>query len=317
MKFTNMFWLLATLVFTHCKSADTLNETNVDTVSILGDPDFANGLSLKGTNSENSPTGKFLYPFGKAQVNTSWELAEWGSKYQLSQDIMTTEGSAKVYRDPGKMISFEKQGEDHHIKMGITTSNEYDAPRRAGEPWPHLLLEQAFSSKPKLLDIKSLMLNFEGRLADIEMKMPESAFDPGLHAAQFQLFITVQDLNPQSARYGDYFWFGIPFYDSRYRQAEVYAAKDIGKDDATGKFIYSLASRDFMEGSFHDKQWITINKDLYPAIIKALSIARERGYLAQSSDADLQISGMNIGWEVPGTFDAVFEFKVFDLSIVR
>lgn len=319
----NLFLISLGIVFslfvTQCKSGQTgtIEEAGKDTVSVMGDPGFSNGLSLKGTNSAESPTGKYIYPFGKAQVNTVWELAEWGSRYLLSQDAMTTEGEVKVYRDPGKKISFEKIPGGHHIVMEVTASQEYSAPRKANEAWPHLLLEQAFPDKVLLNDLQGLVLNFEGRLIRNEMKMPEGQFDPGLHTAQFQLFITCQDLNPQSPGYGDYLWFGIPFYDYRYREAELYAAKDIGKGDATGKFIYSLANRDFMTGSFHDGQWIKIEKDLYPHLKKALATARERGYLAKSADEDLRISGMNIGWEVPGTFDVGFEFRQFDIRAVK
>lgn len=42
--------------------------------------------------------------------------------------------------------------------------------------------------------------------------------------------------------------------------------------------------------------------------------AKERLYLTGSSIEDPGISGMNPGWEVPGTFDAGFEFKGFDLK---
>ena len=307
------------LAFTYCKSGENeiSDEAKADTVSLLGDRSFRNGLSLKGTSSAHSPTGKYLSPFGKAQINSVWELAEWESKYQLSQDMMETDGDTRIYRDPGKMISFRESDGDYHIRMDVISSNEYTAPRKAGEGWPHLLLEQSFPEKVLLKDLKGLLLGFSGRLVGAEMKMPADRFDKGLHSAQFQLFITAQDLNPQSPGYGDYLWFGIPFYDYRYREAEVYAAKDIGKDDATGKFIYSLANRDFMKGSFHDGEWITISKDLLPEIKKAIGIARERGYLKQSAEEDLRISGMNIGWEVPGTFDVAFEFKGFNISAVR
>ncbi len=307
---------LGCLLLMQCKNGKPeQTQYEADTVSVLGDHRFEKGLSLKGTNSSTSPTGKYIYPFGGEQEQSVWELAEWGSKYQLSQEQLETVGETKIYRDPGKAISFAQQGS--HVTMTVTASQEYDAPRKNNEAWPHLLIEQAIPSKPLLKALKGLLLQFDGRLVQNEMKMTAEQFDPGLHTAQFQLFLNVQDLNPESPAYGDYLWFGIPFYDYRHRQAEVYAAQDVGKGDATGKFIYSLANTDFMEGSYHDGEWIRVEKDLYPFIMKALEIAKERGYLKNSALEDFRVSGMNLGWEVPGTFDVSFEFKEFDLKAIR
>src|SRR5690606_23292470 len=147
--------------------------------------------------------------------------------------------------------------------MQVFTSAEYDAPRQSNQAWPHLLIEQEFPEKPFLKDLEGLVLQFEGRLTGAEMKMDERDFDPGLHTAQFQLFITVQDLNPNSAYYADYLWFGRPLYDYRHRHIQGYAAQDIGKGDGTGKFIYSVATTDYMEGSFHDGEWVIVEKDIY------------------------------------------------------
>ena len=282
-------------------------------VSLLSDYGFERGLFLKGAASGVPSAGESIYPFGGQGQKPVWELAEWASKYLLHQSDMVEKEGTKVYQNKGKLVSFRREGKSTHVRMDVTASAEYNHPRKQNEAWPHLLIEQAFPSKPLLKDMEDLTLFFEGRLVDCISKMPENTFDPGLHAAQFQIFITVQDLNPQSPKYGDYLWFGVPFYDYRHKKNSVYAAQDVGKGDATGKFIYSLGTDDYMEGSFHDKQWIKIEKDIKPFIIKALGIAKERGYLTGSALDDFGLTSMNLGWEVPGTFDAGFEFSGFDL----
>ncbi len=88
-----------------------------------------------------------------------------------------------------------------------------------------MLIEQAFDDKVRIKDLTGLILRFTGRLTNAEMKMSETEFDPGLHTAQFQLFITVQNRNPNSEHYGDFLWFGIPFYDYRKERMPVYAAQ--------------------------------------------------------------------------------------------
>lgn len=285
-----------------------------DTTSVLGDRLFEQGLVRKRAGV---PSPGNIYPFGAATAAPIWEMAEWGTKYELEEaDKVTTSGERITYANAGKAISFEKKGADVSVAMDVTTSAEYDTPREQNQAWPHLLVEQAFPEKPLMTDLEGLVLKFKGRLTGAEMKMDENDFNPGLHTAQFQLFITVQDANPNSAYYGDYLWFGIPFYDYRYEHIPLYAAQDVGKGDATGKFIYSVGSADFMEGSFHTKDWITIEKDIYPLIVGALKLAKERGYLTGSFFEDFRLTGMNLGWEVPGTFDAGFEFNGFDILAI-
>lgn len=285
-----------------------------DTISVLADRLFERGLIRKRADT---PSPGNLYPFGQGTTGPVWEMAEWGTKYDLTEADKGTENDGRIqYTNAGKTLAFARDGDDIAVSMDVFTSAEYDSPRQQNQAWPHLLIEQEFPGKPYIKDLKGLMLKFKGRLTNATMKMDERDFNPGLHTAQFQLFVTVQDLNPNSAYYGDYLWFGIPFYDYRHKQIPLYAAQDVGKGDATGKFIYSVASTDYMTGSFHSGEWITVEKDIYPLIDKALKLAKERGYLTGSFTEDFRLSGMNLGWEVPGTFDAGFEFRGFDLLAV-
>jgi len=317
---SKVYWsgILLVWTITACSSAKESKNTGdkerqLDTLSILGDPFFEEGLVLKRAEGPSPGT---IYPFGDGGSATIWEMAEWASKHELSEADRTEAGNRIVYANEGKTLSFERLTGSTQINMDVFTSTEYEAPRQQNQAWPHLLIEQKFPQQPYLKDLEGLILRFTGRLTQAEMKMAESDFNPGLHTAQFQLFITVQDLNPSSAHYGDYLWFGIPFYDYRNEIISVYAAQDVGKGDATGKFIYSAGSADFMEGTFHSGDWIRVEKDIRPLIVNALDLAKQRGYLTGSFFEDFRLSGMNLGWEVPGTFDVGFEFKDFDLQAV-
>ncbi len=295
----------------------TVHEPEAPTpVSLFIDNNFETGFYLKGDVSGTPSAGESLYPFGKKGDKPAWELAEWASKYLLHQSDMIEKDGVKLYENEGKLLSFAREGNTTKIRMDVKASAEYDHPRKSGEAWPHLLIEQEFVEKPFLKDMEKLFLHFEGRLVECISRIPEGSFDPGLHSAQFQVFMVVQNGNTSSPAYGDYLWFGVPFYDYRYKKQSVYAARDVGKGDATGKFIYSLGTEDYTDGSFHDGEWIKVEKDLKPFMIKAVSIAQERGYLTGTTLDELRVVGMNLGWEVPGTFDAGFEFKGFDLKYI-
>lgn len=316
----NIFFALGCMLVAGCSTK--LNTTAVDETtpekreakSLFIDNAFEKGFYLKGDVSGVPSAGESLYPFGGGGQKPVWELAEWASKYLLHQSDMVEKDGAKVYENKGKLVSFKREGNTTLIRLDVKASAEYEHPRKNGEPWPHLLIEQEFATKPLLKDMDDLFLHLEARLVDCISKMPDNTFDPGLHTAQSQVYLIIQNRNQQSPKYGDYLWFGVPFYDYRHQKIAVYAAKDVGKDDATGKFIYCVGTDDYMQGSFHDKNWVKIEKDLKPYIMQAIATAKERGYLVGSSVEELGVTGMNIGWEVPGTFDAGFEFKGFDFT---
>jgi hypothetical protein len=69
-------------------------------------------------------------------------------------------------------------------------------------------------------------------------------------------------------------------------------------------FIYTPAGDVFSPKSTHDQKWITIDTDLLPLMREGLEAAWRDNFLKESQAlADYRIAAMNIGWEVPGTFD--------------
>ena len=56
-----------------------------------------------------------------------------------------------------------------------------------------------------------------------------------------------------------------------------------------------------------------IHVDVAPWIAYAYKLARKNGYLATTDFQDLYVSGLNIGWEMPGTYDGVMRIRGFSL----
>ena len=120
-----------------------------------------------------------------------------------------------------------------------------------------------------------------------------------MHAAQFQLFLYVQNLNTQSPGYGDMLWFGVPIFDNRRPSKEETYQRDGGKPDASGKFIYSLPSKAcqpegqtfFKNGIIaadQDARWTTIRINAAPWMVYAYKLARQNGYLVNGAGYYLQ-----------------------------
>jgi hypothetical protein len=62
--------------------------------------------------------------------------------------------------------------------------------------------------------------------------------------------------------------------------------------------------------------WVAVEKDLLPYIKSGLACAVERGYLSSPNLRDYAVANMNIGWEVPGTFDVSMQIRDLGINAV-
>jgi hypothetical protein len=247
-----------------------------------------------------------LRPFGETDEPV-WGLAQWHSRFSLagaSRELLAD--GAVCYRDGAKSVTFFPRGAEADVAFGLLGNVEYDGRAPApGDPWPHLLAERKLLAHPKLTELKSVQLHVRYRLVKEQVHRPEG-FTGRRHTAQFVFYITIQNGNRHSDGYGDYLWFGVPMYDTRYRIPRAHKAVDKGSDrkPATGKFIFNPGGDRYTNQSAHDRQWVAIHKDLLPLMLEGLMTAWKRGYLADSKDlADYQLVAMNTGWEVTGPID--------------
>lgn len=285
------------------------DQTTNKIVNIIVNRSFQNGIFIQGASSAKPEPLFTLYPFEKKSNHTNWYVPQWGSRHLIVDSTYKIDNDTVIYSNRAKRITLHKTDNQFAIVgLEVFASEEYTAPRKLNEDWIHLLLEQKYTNFVRLRDINHLHYSTKVKLQYCENKMNDS-FDPGLHTAQFTQFFTIQNRNKNSIHYGDFFWFGLSMYDYRYRHIEQYAAEDLGKDDASRKFIFSVASKELFEGSMHDLKWTVIDKDILPLIKDAFQTAQERGYLKETLFDDLYITSMNIGWEVPGTFDCSILFE--------
>ena len=240
-----------------------------------------------------------------------WGLSQWSSKFPIVPAAKPTGASGfVVMSNAAKRIMLGPPGAD--LSLTLNSGEEYGAQARAaGDPWVHLLVEQEFETPPFLQKLSAARFHLGARLLHAR-NLHRDDYDPAVHAAQFQVFLTVQNRNRQSPGYGDLLWFGIPVYDNRHRTVPEFKSKDFG---GTEKFIFTPAGTTFTSESLHDGAWVVIDQDLLPLMREALDMAWGKGFLSASkSIADYAIGGMNMGWELPGTFDV--ELAVRDLSLM-
>lgn len=298
---------------------------------LLPDPAFAKGFHIRGLgHSADDSQEKGVFRTSEPSGEPSWTLAQWASKHSLADPAVTRQmpldaHTFAITNASKRVVVDTRRGA---IELGLFASACYDRPRRTGESWPHLLASAALtdprhpSDTCRVAALKRLDVSMACRLIEFADKNPGA--NPSLHAAQFQLFLYVQNLTPGDDGFGDMLWFGVPVFDNRRPQKEETHQRDSGKADASGKFIYSLASQacqphgqTFFKGgrvaADLDARWTRIQVDAAPWIVRAFTLARKNGYLAKTELKDLYVSGLNFGWEMPGTYDAVMQVRGFSL----
>lgn len=310
---------LLTLLMLGCKNEVPREngEKGNDTFELVQDRAFKNGLILRGDNSSYPEAVGYFYPFGMSEKEPNWALAQWGTRNVMKDISPVTRNDSIIYQQDEKRIFFYPQkGGNMKIGLEVFASKEYPVPRKPGEDWVHLLLEQNFTKLILLKTIQSIEYKIKAKLLFCNNRMGEE-YRPDLHTAQITLFLTVQNRVKDSPQYGDFFWFGLPLYDFRYEKIAEYGAQDLGKEDASKKFISTVASDELFHGSIHSMDWITIDKNILPLIKRSFETAQSRGYMKDSRWKDLCVSSMNLGWEVPGTFDCgiIFECPSFMVTL--
>jgi len=249
-----------------------------------------------------------------------WGLAQWHSRFTLAEaEREHLPGGPVRFSDRAKTVTFFPQGGAADISFALTGGIEYDgrAPQ-PGDPWPHLLAERKLVVHPAVTELEALPVAVRYRLVRADVHRPDG-FDPRRHTAQFVFYVTVQNRNRQSAGFGDYFWFGVPMYDARYRLPRAHKAVDKGSDrkPATGKFIFNPGGERYTTRSAHDGDWVAIEKDLLPLIREGLETAWRMGYLQDSREmADYRLMAMNTGWEVTGPLDVEMQVAGLRLEAV-
>ena len=321
-------WIIPFIVICGCGTTKYIADRN-----LIEDPQFVNWFTIRGLGGDVDDGGdQGVFPSSRESIGKpSWRIAQWGSKYNFADPKVTTkkEISRHVFQLENPSKRFTVDSEKGVVEMGLFASACYERPRRQGEYWPHLLISCPFtdtkvpSGHCKVENIQKLTLNLDCKLLQFEDKHP--AANPNLHASHFLLHIVVQNLTKGDDGYGDMLWFGVPIFDNRREIIEEHYSKDSGKPDASGKFIFNMAHEAVRPGeaTFYkdgkvvageDTATVPTRVDLIPWIHYAFQLARKNGFMQTTSFRDLHVAAMNLGWEMPGTYDATI--RVSNLSLI-
>lgn len=295
--------------------------------------DLNRGFAVSGLNSAEEysiPRYTFLYnPAKDAGYRPNWKISQWNSGTSLRDETKTAykrnaDGSYTVSND-FKTVSYSpKTG---ILTMRLNASAYYKAPRKNGESWPHLLLSPVsdfygcttpdYAYYPS--NCEEMRLQLSCRLTDFTDYMG-SRSNPNLHAAQLLLYLYVKGFREDGTT--AHMWFGIPIFDNRTQHLAEGGMIDSGQQNASGEFIYALPTRDTMHTTFvsdtgeviPSRDWVDIDVDIIPYLHRALQLAQKNGFFTGITWDNLVVTGMNLGFELPGTYDVECDFRDLKLT---
>lgn len=304
------------------------SEMEGSTVELFPDNKFERGFNalpgnksfLDGTYPENDWTDNVYLKYKDESPNPSWQLQQTGCIYDLNDVYNPLTGTEPAYEDgyykyTGVSNYVHVNPDIGEIVLGLEASKEYEHPRQAKENWPHLLLQNSLTETLSISELSSLDFTIDLTLK-AENKMDEKDYNPSLHTAQFLMYFVVT--SNSSADAGDYFWFGVPFYDYRYPKAiKETAIIDNGTSGNTGKAIYQMGNASMDPTGFKLNHPYKISINLIEKFGDALLAAQKLGRLTGTTINDLSVQSMNIGFELPGTFDVEARFSNFSLKATK
>lgn len=281
---------------------------------LFADPTFERGFML---TAASHPVPKLL--IGELRTTAepdprrpAWRMPQWGTRELLEPQRCVDRGGRWAAENRARRVVVDRSGPGPvGLLLEVRDDFEYDGRIRAdGEAWPHLLIEQLFKRPIAPKDFGTLTFAMEARIPSCE-PAPWSAgkLDPGRHTAQVSAFWTVHNVTEGNPDHRDMIWFGIPFFDARHAIPPAHHALDVGKDDASGKFICLIDGERFWKTPTGDGDWHRLEVDMVPLLREALAISQQHGHLKATRFEDLAIDSFNLGWEAPGPYDAAFEVR--------
>ena len=299
------------------------------TVQLFQDNTFAKGFTVSSADrafeNASAPENRWTLDanllYGDASKKTiCWMVRQHGCIYGLG-DVYnptttaqpTLEDSYYTFRDTSKRLAVSPSRGS--VIMELNASKEYQHPRKAMEGWPHLLLEQGLSETIQINELSALDFTVDLTMLKIENHMEEGTYNPNLHTCQFLMYFVCNSASSLDA--GDFLWFGVPLYDYRYAVIPESGQADAGTSGNTGKFIYSLSTESYLPDGVKVGVKNSIRLNLIHSFGTGLALAHDKGYLVNTTVDDLSISYMNIGFEIPGTFDCAMQMDNFSLTATK
>src|SRR3989338_3129828 len=292
------------------RSVTVSNTTTSVPRSVIHDPTYQSGFSVRTPESVLSYTTSNLYPFGNNNNSKpEWTVGQWGSQYPFSSTTPKTvlANGAVEYKTPGKRVVL---GPGNYVLLGLNSIDWGSFVQRLKSSpvkgFISMVPEKHTKDLIPISQLESVQYKMSFRLVKAEQG------GPGSGGAQAQANLRLTNRNPNSPGYGEWVYFIIKLYDNRYRTISYKTQRDGG----TGALLYILPSSDFYGNkSAWDMQWITIDKDILPMFAGAIQVGYSQGYLKSNDLDDYVPTFTGVHWEMTALKSVEMEFKDYDMIL--
>ncbi len=288
---------------------------------LIRDRHFQRGFIV--VNRSNQEIGSIDSIFSNETKIWQFVFGSSQSNYNSLQPYQLLPSGAMLLEDDySRMIIASRDMGEADLTLGVWGLEQYGGVYYVpgvGQEWVYHLAQQQISypgnydiGSPNISSLAKLDFSVFAQLLRAERNQ-RSGYNSNYHAAQYLIYFTIQNQNPNSVGLGDYLWFGVTIYDDRWEILGLNVQQDRG---GTERLIYNLGNEPFIsEGFIAGEPGKLFEKDILPAVRDALTRAWSNGFLTGSNNlSDYRVGGMNIGWEVPGLNNV--EMKVKDLSLI-
>jgi hypothetical protein len=303
------------ILFSLCQAKHENNVQGKEGVEIVKNAGFKGGFRLSPMSPAiiaQGGTYRDTLDFGEKDVPPQWRLAQWHSRLDLSGALPITDSDGAIaYSNEVKRVAIYP---DRSLLLELNASKVYDKPRIQGQDWPHLLIGQSFDGRSPIVGLSdSIVFSYEIKLVKCENMMGTKTYDPNLHTAHTPSYLILKNDNKNSKDYGLWMWFGFSSFD--YRYPSLSDKVKMKWDAKTNAYIYNNPPIAFWgDVNLHDRQWHKGRIDIKPYALKALEAMKGKECFLDTGLDDLKVTGMNFGWEIPGTFDAAIIVKNISLK---
>lgn len=302
-----LLWLFCFLAITiHAQAKE---------VCLLNDPDFKKGVKIydpiegKGHKQIGKLTG------ADNSTPPVWGLSQWNTSSPFSGTPAPAQKNSNFikYKSGSKEIIFGEGGTNYaDVTLKLNSIMEYrQSERQPGVRWPALYLWQKIKEGPSLAQLTKVRFVMDARLLSSNNLHPQESYDRKREAAQFTVFLTLQNMNKSSSDFGKYIWFGIPVYDNR----NEFPPSHEQKDKFTNKFISMMDVRLLKGASLTSGAWVHFEGNLIDEMRNSFQHAIGKNFFPDSTFTDMYVRSINIGWEIPGTFESEMQFRNLDVCI--
>lgn len=312
---------------------------NYTAKQILRDPTFQNGFDVTG-QEEKAPIGTWYNT--DSQKNTVWSIGQWGTyksytdrsgylcmlkdRLDTPRNILSNGLNTLTYTDERKSLTFTMNTYDFYGGQGHVVNDS----------WPHLLIGQDIIDRETYFNLDDeemphyspaadkVIIAFDVRLTTFEHQPLE-----GINACQFLSFYYVRSL-----RDNGFVWFGLPIFDDRGYDSNKTQVR-FQMDGASNCYICGIPQVQVYNSTREDgrydffsyedigvvepsEKWMHIEMDIKPYLDMMFEQAKKDSaynvFSRTTKINDLYFTGMNMGYEVHGSYNVSFEVNNYTMT---